>query len=113
MDRIRAHELALTNHALDRLDERLGRDCHIFGPPAGDDRGGVLSSPTATYTRTTWPRCSTSSVCACARATTVPNRSCASWVSRRRPAPHCPCYSDEHDIEVLIEGLLEAGRLFG
>ena len=43
MDRIRAHELALTNHALARLDEKLGRDCRIFGPPPGDDRGGVLS----------------------------------------------------------------------
>ena len=43
MDRIRAHELALTNHALARLDEKLGLDCRIFGPPAGADRGGVMS----------------------------------------------------------------------
>ena len=43
MDRIRAHELALTNYALERLDEKLGSDVQVFGPPAGDDRGGVLS----------------------------------------------------------------------
>ncbi len=43
MDRIRAHELALTNHALARLDEKLGSDVRVFGPPAGPDRGGVLS----------------------------------------------------------------------
>src|ERR1700728_4921300 len=43
MDRIRAHELALTNVALERLDEKLGSDVQIFGPPPGDDRGGVLS----------------------------------------------------------------------
>ena len=35
MDRIRAHELALTNHALARLDEKLGSDVRVFGPPAG------------------------------------------------------------------------------
>ena len=32
MDRIRAHERALTNYALARLDEKLGSDCRIFGP---------------------------------------------------------------------------------
>ena len=31
-------------------------------------------SPTGTCTRTTWPRCSTSSACACGRATTAPSR---------------------------------------
>ena len=35
--------MTLTNYALARLDEKLGRDCRIFGPPAGDDRGGVIS----------------------------------------------------------------------
>ena len=33
MDRIRAHELALTDHALARLDEKLGSDLRILGPP--------------------------------------------------------------------------------
>ena len=43
MDRIRAHESALTDFALGRLDEKLGSDVTVFGPPAGLDRGGVLS----------------------------------------------------------------------
>ena len=43
LDRIRAHERALTVHALERLEEKLGPDVRVFGPPAGDDRGGVLS----------------------------------------------------------------------
>ena len=43
MDRIRAHELALTDYALARLDEKLGSDVRVFGPPAGEDRGGVMS----------------------------------------------------------------------
>src|SRR5271154_5359724 len=43
MERIRAHELALTEYALERLDEKLGSDVRVFGPPAGDDRGGGIS----------------------------------------------------------------------
>ncbi|HEX3947241.1 MAG TPA: SufS family cysteine desulfurase, partial [Acidimicrobiales bacterium] len=43
MDRIRAHEKLLTTYALEALADRLGPDCRVFGPPAGDDRGGVLS----------------------------------------------------------------------
>ena len=43
MERITSPRAALTNYALARLDEKLGPDCRIFGPPAGEDRGGVLS----------------------------------------------------------------------
>jgi cysteine desulfurase/selenocysteine lyase len=72
MDRIRAHERELTNYALARLDEKLGSDCRIFGP----ETTGVASSPspTGTCTRTTWPRCWTSSASACAPDTTAPSR---------------------------------------
>ena len=47
MDRIRAHELALTNYALARLDEKLGADCRVFGPPAGrrPGRGALARLP--------------------------------------------------------------------
>ncbi len=44
MERIVAHERLLTAYAIDALHDRLGRRiCTIFGPPAGGDRGGVLS----------------------------------------------------------------------
>ena len=47
MDRIRAHELALTNFALERLDEKLGSDVQIFGPPRRPrpGRGAVAGLP--------------------------------------------------------------------
>jgi cysteine desulfurase/selenocysteine lyase len=114
MDRIRAHELALTNHALARLDEKLGLDCRSSGPPAGEDRGGVhlhrlpgraraRPGPGARPVRRV-------------RAPGPPLRQAAHAQARRVQATaraSLSLFSDEHDIEVLIEGLLEAGRLFG
>ena len=91
MDRIRAHELALTDHALARLDEKLGRTaglrpCRRRRPGRGD----LVRLP-RTCTRTTWPRCSTSSASACGPDTTAPSRSCAAWACRRPPGPRSPC----------------------
>ena len=46
-----------------------------------------------------------------------PGHHCAKPLMRRlgvqATATSVSLFSDEHDIEVLIEGLLEAGRLFG
>jgi cysteine desulfurase/selenocysteine lyase len=41
MARVRAHEHALTAHALERL--RAVSGVSLFGPPSADDRGGVVS----------------------------------------------------------------------
>ncbi len=43
MDRVRAHEKALTTYAFDTLTERFGDDIRIHGPQNADERGGVLS----------------------------------------------------------------------
>jgi cysteine desulfurase / selenocysteine lyase len=43
LDRIRAHEMALTAYAQRTLTERLGDVLTIHGPPDPADRGGVLS----------------------------------------------------------------------
>ncbi len=43
MDRVRAHEKALTVYAFDTLTERFGDDIRIHGPQNADERGGVLS----------------------------------------------------------------------
>jgi cysteine desulfurase/selenocysteine lyase len=43
MDRIRAHERALTDYAITSLTERFGHDLRIHGPQNADERGGVLS----------------------------------------------------------------------
>ncbi len=43
MDKVRAHERALTDYALTTLGERFGDDLRIHGPQNPDERGGVLS----------------------------------------------------------------------
>jgi cysteine desulfurase/selenocysteine lyase len=113
MDRIRAHELALTSFALDRLEEKLGSDVQIFGPPAGEDRGGVLSlAYRDVHAHDLAQVLDQFGVCV------RPGHHCAKPLMRRlgvqaTARASLSLFSDEHDIEVLIEGLLEAGRLFG
>jgi cysteine desulfurase / selenocysteine lyase len=113
MDRIRAHELALTNHALARLDEKLGSDVRVFGPPAGPDRGGVLSlAYRDVHAHDLAQVLDQFGVCV------RPGHHCAKPLMRKlgvqaTARASLSLFSDEHDIEVLIEGLLEAGRLFG
>ncbi len=43
MDRVRAHERALTEYAFETLATRFGDDIRIHGPQNADERGGVLS----------------------------------------------------------------------
>jgi len=112
MDRIRAHERALTDHALARLDEKLGSDVRVFGPPAGEDRGGVLSlAYRDVHAHDLAQVLDQFGVCV------RPGHHCAKPLMRRlgvqaTARASLSLFSDEHDIEVLIEGLLEAGRLF-
>jgi cysteine desulfurase/selenocysteine lyase len=113
MDRIRAHELALTDHALARLHEKLGADIRIFGPPAGADRGGVVSFAYRDVHAHDLAQV-LDQFAVCVR----PGHHCAKPLMRRlgvqaTARASLSLFSDEHDIEVLIEGLLEAGRLFG
>jgi cysteine desulfurase/selenocysteine lyase len=113
MDRIRGHELALTNYALARLDEKLGSDCRIFGPPAGEDRGGVMSiAYRDVHAHDLAQVLDQFGVCV------RPGHHCAKPLMRKlgvqaTARASLSLFSDEHDVEVLIEGLLEAGRLFG
>jgi cysteine desulfurase / selenocysteine lyase len=113
MDRIRAHEYELTNYALARLDEKLGTDCRIFGPPAGPDRGGVISlAYRDVHAHDLAQVLDQFGVCV------RPGHHCAKPLMRKlgvqaTARASLSLFSDEHDIEVLIEGLVEAGRLFG
>jgi cysteine desulfurase/selenocysteine lyase len=113
MDRIRAHESALTAYALRALDEKLGPDCHVFGPPAGPDRGGVLSiAYRDVHAHDLAQVLDQFGVCV------RPGHHCAKPLMRKlgvqaTARASLSLFSDEHDIEVLIEGLVEAGRLFG
>ena len=113
MDRVRAHERALTDYALERLEEKLGPDVRVFGPPAGDDRGGVLS---IAY-RDVHPH-DLAQVLDQFGVCVRPGHHCAKPLMRKlgvqaTARASLSLFSDEHDIEVLIEGLVEAGRLFG
>ncbi len=43
MEKVRAHEIALTEYALGRFEEAFGKDMVVHGPRNPLDRGGVLS----------------------------------------------------------------------
>ena len=88
-------------------------DCRVFGPPAGDDRGGVLS---LAY-RDVHPH-DLAQVLDQYGVCVRPGHHCAKPLMRRLGVPATArasfcLYNDEDDVDVLIEGLAEAGRLFG
>jgi cysteine desulfurase / selenocysteine lyase len=113
MEQIVAHERLLTAYAMDAIEERLGGDCRIFGPPAGGDRGGVLS---LAY-RDVHPHdlaqvLDTFGVCV------RPGHHCAKPLMRRlgvtaTARASLGLYNDERDIDTLIEGLKHVGTVFG
>ncbi|MHB1584237.1 MAG: aminotransferase class V-fold PLP-dependent enzyme [Acidimicrobiales bacterium] len=111
MDAVRAHEAALTGYTLDRLSE-LGPDCRVFGPPAGEDRGGVVSLAVAGIHPHDLAQV-LDQFAVCVR----PGHHCAKPLMRRlgvnaTARASVGLYNDEHDVDVLIEGLWEAVRLF-
>ncbi len=113
MDRIRAHEQRLTRYALGALADRLGPDCRVFGPPAGDDRGGVLSLAFRDVHAHDLAQV-LDQFAVCVR----PGHHCAKPLMRQLGVPATArasfgLYNREDDVDVLIEGLAEAGRLFG
>ena len=112
MARVRAHEEELTAYALGAIAERLGDDCRIFGPPAGPDRGGVLSLGF----RDVHPH-DLAQVLDQFGVCVRPGHHCAKPLMRAlgvsaTARASIGTYNDEHDIDTLIEGLVEAGRLF-
>lgn len=113
MERVRAHEERLTAYALDAIGDRLGQDCRVFGPPAGPDRGGVLS---LAY-RDVHPH-DLSQVLDQFGVCVRPGHHCAKPLMRRlgvsaTARASVGIYNDEGDVDTLIEGLEEARRLFG
>ncbi|MGH8981770.1 MAG: aminotransferase class V-fold PLP-dependent enzyme [Acidimicrobiales bacterium] len=112
VEKVRAHEHRLTGYALDTLAERLGEDCRVFGPPAGDDRGGVLS---LAY-RDVHPH-DLAQVLDQFGVCVRPGHHCAKPLMRvlgvtATARASLGLYSDERDVDTLVEGLIEAGRLF-
>ncbi len=113
MERIVAHERLLTAYAIDALHERLGGDCRIYGPPAGGDRGGVLS---IAY-RDVHPH-DLAQVLDQFGVCVRPGHHCAKPLMHRlgvnaTARASVGLYNDEADIDTLIEGLSHVGTVFG
>jgi cysteine desulfurase/selenocysteine lyase len=113
MEQVRAHERVLTAYALDAIAERLGERCRVFGPPEGPDRGGVLSLSVGDVHAHDLAQV-LDQFAVCVR----PGHHCAKPLMRKlgvtaTARASIGPYNDEHDIDVLIEGLIEADRLFG
>jgi cysteine desulfurase / selenocysteine lyase len=113
MGNIRAHEQELTNYALKAFEDRLGSTCRIYGPPFGDSRGGVFSiGYRDIHAHDLAQVLDQTGVCV------RPGHHCAKplmkklGVTATARASIGP-YNDTHDIDVLIDGIAEAGRLFG
>jgi cysteine desulfurase/selenocysteine lyase len=113
MDRIRAHELALTTYAMDSLTDRFGDDIHLFGPADPVARGGVLSFSF----RDVHPH-DISQILdeygVCVRA----GHHCAKPLMRRlgvnaTARASFGLYNDESDVDTLADALAAAGAFFG
>ena len=113
MDAVRAHEISLTRYALDALTDRFGDDIRIYGPPAAEDRGGVLSFAF----RDVHPH-DISQILdeygVCVRA----GHHCAKPLMRRlgvnaTARASFALYNDERDVDTLVDALDAAGKFFG
>ncbi len=110
MENIRAHELDLTTHALDRLAEIPG--LRLFGPPSPERRGGVVSfAIEGIHPHDIAEICDRRAVCVRA------GHHCAQPLMRRlavsataRASFHV--YNTREDIDRLCEALVEARRVF-
>jgi cysteine desulfurase / selenocysteine lyase len=112
MSRIRSHERALTSYALGALDDRFGSDCRIFGPPAGNDRGGVVAIGFRDiHAHDLGQVLDEHGVCV------RPGHHCAKPLMRKLGISAVArvsfgLYNDETDVDTLIDGLEDAGKLF-
>jgi cysteine desulfurase/selenocysteine lyase len=85
MDRIAAHEQALTGYALETVGAIPG--VRILGPRTREDRAGTVSFVVDGITRTTWASTSTGSASRCAPGATAPGRCTAPSARRRARGP--------------------------
>jgi cysteine desulfurase/selenocysteine lyase len=111
MDAVRAHEQSLTAYALDQLTARFGDGIRIFGPAEAADRGGVISFAFGDV----HPH-DVSQILdqygVCVRA----GHHCAKPLMRRlgvnaTARASFGLYTDEHDVDTLVEAL-DATRKF-
>jgi cysteine desulfurase/selenocysteine lyase len=112
LDAVRAHEIELTQYALDTLGERYGDDLKIFGPPDVHQRSGVLSfAYKDIHPHDLSQVLDQSGVCIRA------GHHCAKPLMRRlgvgaTARASLYVYNDEADVDALANALADADRLF-
>ena len=113
MERVRAHDVALTSYAMAALNDRFGDDIRLFGPPDACSRGGVLS-----FAYHDLHPHDISQILdqygVCVRA----GHHCAKPLMRRlgvnaTARASFALYNDESDVDALVEALAAAGAFFG
>ena len=113
MDAVREHERSLTAYALSALADRHGSKIVVHGPPSADRRGGVLSFEYGDV----HPH-DISQVLdqrgVCVRA----GHHCAKPLMRRlgvnaTARASVSIYNDKADVDVLVDALSDADKLFG
>ena len=112
VEAIHAHEAMLTRYALERLDAAFGDGISIYGPPAGPDRGGVISFELGEVHAHDVAQI-LDSVGVCVR----PGHHCAKPLMRHLGVPAAARasfgpYSGHDDVDALVAGLEQATTLF-
>jgi cysteine desulfurase / selenocysteine lyase len=111
MDRVRAHEQALTGYGLERLAEIDG--LRVFGPPDVERRGGAISfAIEGIHPHDIAEICDRDAICVRA------GHHCAQPLMRRLGVPATArasfhVYNTREDVDRLVEGLRAARAVFG
>jgi cysteine desulfurase/selenocysteine lyase len=112
MANVWAHEQELTEYAIRTLGERFGEDLVVHGPPASDQRGGVLSLGfKGLHPHDITQVLDQSGVCVraghhCAK----PLMRCLGVPATTRASFYV--YNDEADVDALVESLARAEKFF-
>jgi cysteine desulfurase/selenocysteine lyase len=112
MDWVRAHERELTAYALERLRTLEPLGIELYGPPDPAERGGVISFNLGdVHAHDLASILNTEGVCVRAgHHCTMPLMTKMGWPATARASFYV--YNTEEDVEILIEALHKAARIF-
>jgi cysteine desulfurase/selenocysteine lyase len=112
MSWIAAHERSLTAYALERLEPLVSRGLAIYGPPAIEERSGVISFNFADiHAHDLASILDTEGVCVRAgHHCTMPLMDKMGWPATARASFYL--YNTERDVDALVDALEKAARLF-
>jgi len=112
MEWIRAHEIALTRYALERLQNLVPRGLAIYGPARAEDRAGVISFNFADiHAHDLASLLDLEGVCVRAgHHCTMPLMDKFNWPATARASFYL--YNTEADVDALIDALEKAATVF-